>query len=388
MKILFLTTVLPSKIRTGGEIVSQYFIAALKQSGYEVVIVGYQRKNDALEKNVNEISIGERCIETVQAKFHSIFWMLLSFIKRIPYSSAKYYSRSYADKVSSLLFNEEYDAVILDHCQLGWLENFIDDRVKLILNSHNVEHELYIAQSNNVNKHILKWVYKREARLFKDMEDKLANSAKEVWTLTLNDFKYFSSVKKKGKVRVFAVPSTLVTLPDRLIVKNCDVCIIGTWTWKSNMLGLDWFFRAVYPHLPADLLIQVAGKGAEWLHGRYCNVKYCGFVPSAQAFMAQAKVIAIPSISGSGVQIKTLDAIASGSPVVATPVALRGISEYPCSVSIAEKPEDFANSLIDLLALPTAQDFCRDGIAWSQSRREKFFADVAEAIPILQREKV
>jgi glycosyltransferase involved in cell wall biosynthesis len=181
----------------------------------------------------------------------------------------------------------------------------------------------------------------------------------------------------------------LTTLPDRLPeVKNCDVGIIGTWTWKPNTEGLKWFFEAVYPHLPADLSIQVAGKGAEWLHGQYSNVKYCGFVPSAQAFIEQAKVIAIPSISGSGVQIKTLDAIASGSPVVATPVALRGISEYPSSVIVAEKPEDFANSLTQLLVLLTAPNFSRDGIAWSQNRQRKFFADVAKAIDCFQTEKV
>jgi hypothetical protein len=32
------------------------------------------------------------------------------------------------------------------------------------------------------------------------------------------------------------------------------------------------------------------------LYGQYSNVEYCGFVPDAQAFMEQAKVIAIPSI--------------------------------------------------------------------------------------------
>ena len=388
MKILYLTTVLPNKRRTGGEIASQYFIDALKQSGHEVLVVGYQRKNDVIQKNNTEVSVGERYIETDKAKFYPIVWMLLSFFKKLPYSSAKYYSKIYIEKIKHLLLNENYDVIIIDHFQLGWLESFINDRAKLILNTQNVEHELYMAQLKNTRNYILKWVYKREARLFKNMENKLANVAKEVWTLTPYDCRYFSSVKKEGRVRVFAMPSSLTTLPDKPADKNYDVGIIGTWTWKANRLGLKWFFQAVYPHLPADLLIQVAGKGAEWLHGRYSNVKYCGFVPSAQAFMAQAKVIAIPSISGSGVQIKTLDAIASGFPVVATPIALRGISEYPCSVSIAEKPEDFANSLMKLLALPTAQDFCRDGVAWSQSRREKFFADVAEAIPALQREKV
>jgi len=389
MKILYLTTVLPSKRKTGGEIASQCFVNALKQSGHEVLIVGYQRRNDTPVKNHYEISVAERYIETDKARFYPIFWMLLSLIKNLPYSSAKYYSKTYVTKVKSLLYSEDFDVVVIDHAQLGWLKNLVSDQDKLIFICHNVEHEIYLAQSENMRNYIARLIYKREARLIKGMENKLANTAKEVWTFTLNDSRYVSSVKKRGGVRVFAVPSSIIILPDRIPkLKNCDVGIIGTWTWKPNMEGLKWFFQSVYPHLLADLSIQVAGKGAEWLHGQYSNVKYCGFVPSAQAFMEQAKVIAIPSTSGGGVQIKTLDAIASGSPVVATPVALRGISEYPSSVVVAERADEFANSLTQLVTLLTTQDFYRDGISWSQNRREEFFADVAEAIETFQSEKV
>ncbi len=136
----------------------------------------------------------------------------------------------------------------------------------------------------------------------------------------------------------------------------------------------------VYPHLPTNLSIHIAGLGAEWLKGQYPNINYCGFVPSVQTFMAQAKVLAIPSISGGGVQIKTLDAIASGSPLVATPIALRGISEYPSSVIVAENPEEFALYLIQLLTLNTIPDICAEAIAWSENRHSKFYADITYAI--------
>ncbi len=389
MNILYLTTVLPSKRKSGGEIASQCFIDALQQSGHEVLVIGYQRKNDVINKNSYEFSVDERYIETNTNVFYPPIWLLLSFVKSFPYSSAKYYSKTYIRKVSSFLNSENYDAIIIDHAQIGWVEYLINNKDKLIFITHNIEHELYATQAINTNKHLLKFIYNREVRLIKSLENKLANIAQEVWTFTSYDYSYFSSVKKTGgRVRVFALPSSLTTLPSKLPkVKNCDIGIIGTWTWKANKVGLDWFFQAVYPHLPVDLSIHVAGKGAEWLHGQYSNVKYCGFVPSAQEFMAQAKVIAIPSTSGSGIQIKTLDAIASGSPVVATPVALRGISGYPNSVCVAGSPEDFANSLTKSLALPATQDVCWDGIAWSQSRREKFSADVGDAINAIQTEK-
>ncbi|WP_017314650.1 glycosyltransferase [Mastigocladopsis repens] len=378
MNILYLTTVLPSQRKTGGEIASQSFIDALEQSGHKVLVVGYQRQGDvSLNKLVNEISVGQRYIETDKSKFYPLFWMGLSLIKKLPYSCAKYYSERYIKNVITLLNNQDYDVAIIDHAQVGWLLPFLSNKIKLIFIAHNVEHEVYLEQFQNTHNNISKQIYKREAHLIQELEDSVARKAKEVWTFTSYDASYFSNINKA--TRVFNIPSSLERLSSTTAMKTFDVGILGSWTWKANMLGLKWFFQEVYPLLPLDFSIQVAGRGAEWLQGQYPNVKYCGFVPDVQAFMAQAKVIAVPSISGGGVQIKTLDAIASGTPIVATPVAMRGICDYPSCVKVVEKPKDFADHLVELVA-NTAPDSCEDALIWSRIRQKKFFADVADAM--------
>jgi len=56
-------------------------------------------------KNINEISIGERCIKQPKAKI--LFYFLdasISFIKKIPYSSAKYYSKAMRTRVKAHFF--------------------------------------------------------------------------------------------------------------------------------------------------------------------------------------------------------------------------------------------------------------------------------------------
>ncbi len=69
MNILFLTTVLPSQRKTGGEIASQSFIDALEKAGHNVVVVGYQRRGDT-PTVTSEISIGERYIETHKSSYY------------------------------------------------------------------------------------------------------------------------------------------------------------------------------------------------------------------------------------------------------------------------------------------------------------------------------
>jgi glycosyltransferase involved in cell wall biosynthesis len=398
MNILFLTTILPSQRKTGGEIASQSFIDVLEKDGHQVVVVGYQRRGDIAVTKINEISTGKRYIETHKSSYYPLLWMALSVITQLPFSGAKYYSNHYVKTVKKLLNNSKYDFVIIDHAQIGWIANIVRKSIsKIIFIAHNIEHEIYLALDSTHN-WLSKEIYKREARLIKSTEDNLATIAKQVWTFTLHDSQYFQ--KLNCNTQVFDLPSSLTLNSKRFLHQTSfdsfDIGIIGSWTWNANSLGLKWFFQAVYPHLPKSLSIHVAGKGAEWLAQQYSNVKYCGFVPDVQTFLAQAKVIAIPSITGGGIQIKTLDAIASGSPIVATPIALRGITEYPSYIKVAEKPDEFAHTLVDLLSFETFQkchalqsgafdhriELFQERLYWSQTRQQRFFQKVADAINV------
>jgi glycosyltransferase involved in cell wall biosynthesis len=378
MKILYLTTVLPSKKTTGGEIASQSFIDALQDNGHKILVLGYQRPGSIFKAKNNQIPIAQRHIETEKSRLYPMLWMSLGLLKNLPYSSAKYYSQKYINQLKTILKQENFDIFIIDHAQMGWLVPFVNNKAKIIFIAHNIEHEIYLAQLKNSQSQISQHIYQRETDLIKDMEDNLAKITTQVWTFTEDDASYFLNLNKATKS--FHLPSSLKISSHQPTIKNFDIGIIGSWTWKANKLGLNWFLEKVYLHLPTNLSIHIAGLGAEWLRGKYPNINYCGFVPSVQTFMAQAKVLAIPSISGGGVQIKTLDAIASGSPLVATPTALRGISEYPSSVIVAEKPEEFANSLVQLLTLNTIPDISADAIAWSENRISKFSADITCAI--------
>lgn len=60
----------------------------------------------------------------------------------MPYSAAKYLTRRYIKQVQSLLSAKPYDAIVIDHAQLGWLLNDIK-HLRVILVAHNLEHEMY-----------------------------------------------------------------------------------------------------------------------------------------------------------------------------------------------------------------------------------------------------
>jgi polysaccharide biosynthesis protein PslH len=196
MKILFVTTILARKKQLGGEISTQAFIDALGSNGHEVSVLGYCRKGQAFEKNKQEILIGERYIETANAqKLYPAFWLFISLIKGLPYSAAKYYSLDYIKTVKELLATKDYDVVVVDHSRLEWLQPFIDSQYKLVLIAHNVEHEIYEESFKTARNLIAKWIYKREAQLTKEMQDRLSSAVQEVWAYTEHDAKYFRGIK-------------------------------------------------------------------------------------------------------------------------------------------------------------------------------------------------
>ncbi|MEP0919593.1 glycosyltransferase family 4 protein [Leptolyngbya sp. DQ-M1] len=386
MKILNLTTAIPSRYGTGADIASQHFIDAMKALGHSVSIVGYRRWGDRHPYGKDTIEVGERHIETSSAGIHSLLWAAIALFRQLPYSSAKYYSNRYVQTVRSLLSQQHYDVIVLEHSsQLCWLKPALVEPSKIAVLAHNVEHEIYQQRLKSSVDHLKKRVYQREAQLVKQMEANLAATSEAIWTLSSHDASYFRQFDKTDSVKVFELPVN-VSPVNPTHRKTYDIGMIGSWIWKPNADGLCYFFDQVYPHLPAHCSIRVAGRGAEWLKDKYHNVEYLGFVEDAQAFLAEARAIAIPSICGGGVQLKTLEAIGLALPVVATPFALRGLTTLPTTVYSAEQPGQFAQAIQTAIDRSITPDDLESVKTWVENRYNQFLHSVETALTLLTHE--
>lgn len=383
MKILYCTNVLPSSRCTGGEIASQSLIDAIRKAGHDVVVLGYRRPDFRGKSAQGEIEVGRRPIESDGAGCQVYRWLGAALFKRRPYSSQKFASPEYRAAVHSQLAAGGFAAIVIDHAQMGFLADVDLRGLPLILVAHNVEWRLYLEQAKKNPTFLKRKIYAREARKMKELEVRLAAKAKVIWTLTKSDADWFRTIPGVAAVREFGLPGMpMVDSVEALQSGDrFDIGLIGTWIWEANAAGLRWFASEVLSKLPADFRVAVAGKGAGFIDSSRCEV--LGFVPSALSFMRSCKVLAVPSIAGSGVQIKTLDAIASGRPVVATSIALRGIDSPPVSVIKADEPEKFAFDLVRL-AKESDNDSGRISSEWIAGRREAFECGVAESLLKMQ----
>lgn len=139
----------------------------------------------------------------------------------------------------------------------------------------------------------------------------------------------------------------------------CTVIFTGRMGYHPNVDAALWLAEEIFPVIlreapAARLVIAGADPAPDVLRlARLPGVSVTGRVPSMQERLLSATVAVAPLRSGSGMQLKVLEAMALGTPVVATPFAVGGLrarhGEHLC---VAESAEEFAWHVVRLLANP------------------------------------
>jgi glycosyltransferase involved in cell wall biosynthesis len=375
VNIAFVTTHLPADRRSGGERVSQAFVDALRDAGHRVTVLGFRRSGDRPALHPDDVAAADRPIETARAPLRAALWLAAALVAREPYSIAKYRSRVYRAALRRILAERRPALVVIDHAGVGAARRVLPAGTPTAYLAHNVEHQLYTglaAAARGARRAVLE----REARLTRRLETELVRAAREVWALSEADARALEDLGAR-RARTFAVPAR--GDPDGPPSADVDVAVLGTWTWSANAVGLEWFCEEVLPELPAELRVEVAGEGSERVDGRRAGVVGRGRVPDAAAFLRSARVVAVPSVAGAGVQIKTLDAIASGREVVATSTAARGLDDLPATVTVTDDAHAFAAALADAARRPPDDATPRAAADWVARRARAFGHEVASA---------
>src|SRR5690606_38412236 len=93
---------------------------------------------------------------------------------------------------------------------------------------------------------------------------------------------------------------------------------------RHNIRSAEWFFKEVYPQLGTDLTICVIGRITSIIPD-YKNVIKIPFVEDLSEVYSQSKVAICPMLSGTGIKVKTVEALSYGLPVVSTERGLDGL---------------------------------------------------------------
>lgn len=151
-----------------------------------------------------------------------------------------------------------------------------------------------------------------------------------------------------------------VDLEDFTVVEDgrepYTIVFTGRIGYFPNAEAAVWFATQVFPvvrrRVPEARFLIVGADPPRQVKQltRLPGVEVTGYVPDLHELLARAAVAVAPMQAGSGMQFKVLEAMASGTPVVATPYALGGIEAQDGEhLLVAQDGEALAGQVVQLL---------------------------------------
>jgi glycosyltransferase involved in cell wall biosynthesis len=137
----------------------------------------------------------------------------------------------------------------------------------------------------------------------------------------------------------------------------------GALTYSANYDAVAHFLHDVYPTVlraVPDALLRVTGR-TDGVDLRALpsppGVQYTGYVADVRPVVAHSWASVVPLRRGGGTRLKILEAMALGTPVVATPKGAEGLEVVDGeNILLAADPRLFAARVIELLRSPALRD--------------------------------
>lgn len=310
-------------------------------------------------------------------------------------------SREMQTTLDRLLARDAYDLVQSEFYMMGSY-HFRTDALK-ILDSHNVEHDIYRRMTVHAGSWLRRRHYDHEYRRL---------YAEELATCRKHDAIFVTSPRDKEildaevpAVPKFVVPNGVDTsyfTPTEQPHEPYSMVFTGMMGYVPNYDGMLYFLDKIFPLIQKEIpqvKIYVVGDRPpkELLKRAAENIVVTGFVDDVRPYVWKSAVYVVPLRIGGGTRLKILEAMAMKKPIVTTSIGCEGINvRHRESVLIADYPREFAQSVIELFRNETLQNrLVQNGhelvhaqYEWSVIGKqvEMIYRTMTQSAPILEKE--
>jgi polysaccharide biosynthesis protein PslH len=218
-------------------------------------------------------------------------------------------------------------------------------RREIIYNAHNVESN-YSRAGNEPP------IYSQMA--MRRYERRLLATASESWMVSRADIANARLLVPEARLRYApnVVDVTAIT-PSKRIDAGHRLLMVGDFCYPPNQSGRDFLIEQVLPRVLRELpdaRLTLVGRGLEDWSPPRPQVEAAGFLPSLDPAYATADCVVVPLTEGAGTPLKFIEAMAYSMPIVATPLAARGLEAVPgVHYRQGSDAASFAAEVVDVL---------------------------------------
>lgn len=256
------------------------------------------------------------------------------------------------------LFNREKFDIVQVH--QAYLAGSLPENTpaRTLLDMHDVlsDHERRVMDSKKRPTHRIQgWLEWQKMRRF---ERKMVRRFDHCLTVSENDRHSISRLTRRDDISIvsngvdvdYFLPCDGREQPNHLV-------FTGSMNYPPNAEAIRWFYRDIFPSIrkkvPGVSLTVVGWEPPPDVIALNDDpaVTVTGYVDDVRPYLAQAAVVIVPILSGSGTRLKILDAWAMGKTVVSTSLGAEGLAIEPGSnILLADEPAAFARSVARLLS--------------------------------------
>jgi len=401
MKILVVGNRVPWPLHDGGAIATYGMLRSLAENGAEVDFFSFNTKKHFAENAIIEKYFGFCKVHLVSldasVKPLKALWNLLFGGS---YHMERYDNLDAAVELYDLIQSSNYDCVMAEGLysmpialrvmkQLsvkadGLGSNEIHENsnesvqkkpIKWVYRSHNLEYQIWERLAISEQQSLKRWYLDLQSKRLKRYEIDawcemdaivpIVETDSNVILATVseihknNQLNSGYSVANQPQIHVYQ-PGIAIESPFAFVHRPLSIFHIGSMEWQANEQGVMWFLKKVWPRVLSaqpNVKFHLAGKGLSKTDPRFfqTGIVNHGEVDDAEVFMQSRGIMIVPIQAGSGIRIKSLEAMALGVPVVSTSIGAQGLTvESGTQMIIADDPEGFADGIIQLLLNPAA----------------------------------
>jgi glycosyltransferase involved in cell wall biosynthesis len=351
MKILQVCFKPPKPTADGGCLAMDSITQGLLEAGHDVQVLSiatekHPDRRDELPSDYLEATSFDSVFLDTRVR---VIPAALNLLSKDSYNITRFNSDDFRRKLISTLQSKKFDIVQLEGLPTM---NYLGDvrshsAAKIVYRAHNVEHGLWkrvAAGATGLKKIYLELLTRR----LETYEREQLNSADGIAVITDGDAMQLRDMGCTLPILhlPFAVP--LEQAPQQQ--PNNVFFHIGAMDWEPNLEAMRFLTTQIWPIIREQrpgAVLRLAGRKMPDSFQSGNGIVVDGEVPDAYAYMRENGILLTPLLSGGGMRIKLIEAMALARAVVSTSVGIEGIpAENGKHAAIADSAEAFAAAAI------------------------------------------
>lgn len=358
MKILMLTPYLPYPLLSGGQIRTYNLLKKLSDK-HQITLFALIKNDEEkqyvseLEKYCHQVRVFKR-----SEKPFTLTNILRALFSSFPFLVIRNQAAGSLQAVQEEIVRENYDLI---HAETFYMMPHIPDcAIPIILVEQTIEYLGYESYANKAP-FFLRWLLNLDVAKIRRWEHHYWRKAKRLIVMSEDDKQFIShkirEVADKIEVVANGVDTKWFAAKPRQHRTAPTILSVGTFKWLPNIEAVDFLVKQVWPKIKTQvanaslLIVGNAPTNTVINYGKNDpRIEVAGRIEDIRDAFSQAHVLVAPVFSGKGTRYKILEAMAAGTPVVASKIAVEGLNvREGQEVLTSNDPQQMADLTVKLL---------------------------------------